>query len=318
MSHEADPRELLRRYPGNPVLGPRHFPKMVNAVFNPGATLFEGRTLLLLRVEDRTGISSLVVATSEDGLTGWEVDTVRGLPPEPDRLEEKWGVEDPRITRVGDEYFVVYVGYSGAGPLVCLAKTRDFVQWERTGILQPPEDKDAALFPTTFAGRWALIHRPATAMSGVGAHIWLSFSPDLRHWGDAGVLLAARNGGWWDANKVGLGPPPLLTKDGWLLCYHGVRVTVSGALYRLGLALLDRDDPTKVLARGNEWVFGPDAPYERSGDVPGVVFPCGWILRDDGDTLHFYYGAGDSVVGVAEASLARLLGHLGEHPYQPD
>jgi predicted GH43/DUF377 family glycosyl hydrolase len=96
-----------------------------------------------------------------------------------------------------------------------------------------------------------------------------------------------------------------------------VRVTVSGALYRLGLALLDRDDPTKVLARGNEWVFGPNAPYERSGDVPGVVFPCGWILRDDGDTLHFYYGAADSVVGVAEASLARLLSHLKEHPYQP-
>jgi predicted GH43/DUF377 family glycosyl hydrolase len=303
MNHEADPRELLRRYPGNPVLGPHDFPKMVNAVFNPGATLFEGRTLLLLRVEDRTGLSSLVVATSEDGLTGWEVDTVRGLRPEPDRLEEKWGIEDPRITRVGDEYFVVYVGYSAAGPLVCLAKTRDFVQWERSGILQPPEDKDAALFPTTFGGRWALIHRPATAMSGVGAHIWLSFSPDLRHWGDARVLLAARNGGWWDANKVGLGPPPLLTKDGWLLCYHGVRVTVSGALYRLG--------------RGNEWVFGPNAPYERSGDVPGVVFPCGWILRDDGDTLHFYYGAADSVVGVAEASLARLLSHLKEHPYQP-
>ena len=130
------------------------------------------------------------------------------------------------------------------------------------------------------------------------------------------MLLAARHGGWWDANKVGLGPPPLLTKDGWLLCYHGVRVTVSGAIYRLGLALLDRDDPTKVLARGNEWVFGPQEPYERSGDVPDVVFPCGWILRDDGDTLHVYYGAADSVVCVAEASLARLLSHLEEHPYR--
>ena len=181
---------------------------MVNAVFNPGATLIDGRTLLLVRVEDRTGLSSLVVATSEDGLTGWEVDPVRGLQPQRDRFEELWGIEDPRITRVGDEYFVVYVGYSAAGPLVCLARTRDFVQWERSGILQPPEDKDAALFPTTFGGRWALVHRPVTAMSGVGAHIWLSFSPDLQHWGDAGVLLAARNGGWWDANKVGLGPPP--------------------------------------------------------------------------------------------------------------
>ena len=318
MSGQADPRELLRRYSDNPILGPHDFPKMVNAVFNPGATVIDGRTLLLLRVEHRTGLSSLVAATSEDGLTGWEIDPVRGLQSQSDRFEEHWGIEDPRITRVGDEYFVVYVGYSTAGPLVCLAKTRDFVKWERSGVLQPPEDKDAALFPTTFGGRWALIHRPAPAMPGVGAHIWLSFSPDLHHWGDARVLLAARHGAWWDANKIGLGPPPLLTKDGWLLCYHGVRVTASGSIYRLGLALLDRDDPTKVIARGNEWVFGPHEPYERSGDVPDVVFPCGWILRDDGDTLHVYYGAADSVVCVAEASLEKLLRHLEEHPYPQD
>jgi predicted GH43/DUF377 family glycosyl hydrolase len=318
MSDEADPRELLQRYSGNPILCPNDFPNLVNAVLNPGATVIDGRTLLLLRVEHRTGLSSLVAATSEDGLTGWEVDPVRGLESQPDGFEEHWGIEDPRITRVGDEYFVVYVGYSTAGPLVCLAKTPDFVHWERRGVLQPPEDKDAALFPTTFGGRWALIHRPAPAMSGLGAHVWISFSPDLRHWGDARVLLAARHGGWWDSNKVGLGPPPLLTKDGWLLCYHAVRVTASGSIYRLGLALLDRDDPTRVVARGNEWIFGPQAPYERSGDVPDVVFPCGWILREDGDTLHVYYGAADSVVCVAEASLARLLGHLEEHPYPRD
>ena len=203
-----------------------------------------------------------------------------------------------------------------------------FVSWERMGVFQPPEDKDAALFPTTFGGRWALIHRPAPAMSGLGAHIWISFSPDLRHWGDARVLLAARHGGWWDANKVGLGPPPLLTKNGWLICYHAVRVTAAGSIYRLGLALLDREDPTIVLARANEWVFGPQAPYERSGDVPDVVFPCGWILREDGDTLHVYYGASDSVVCVAVLAqypaaredhvghVARaLVGSLGaEHP----
>jgi predicted GH43/DUF377 family glycosyl hydrolase len=280
--------------------------------------VFENRTLLLLRVEHRTGLSSLVVATSENGLTDWEIDPVRGLYPQSDTFEEHWGVEDPRITRVGDEYFVVYVGYSTAGPLVCLAKTRDFVKWERRGVLMSPEDKDAALFPTTFGGRWALIHRPVSAMSGVGSHVWLSFSPDLRHWGDSRVLLAARRGGWWDANKVGLGPPPLLTKSGWLLCYHGVRITASGSIYRIGLALLDRDDPTKLLARGNEWVFGPHEPYEREGDVPDVVFPCGWVLRDDGDTLHLYYGAADSVVCVAEASLATLLDHLECHPCAAD
>jgi predicted GH43/DUF377 family glycosyl hydrolase len=128
------------------------------------------------------------------------------------------------------------------------------------------------------------------------------------------VLLPARQGGWWDANKIGLGPPPLLTERGWLVCFHGVRTTVSGAIYRLGLALLDRDDPTIVLERGNEWVFGPHTPYERSGDVPDVVFPCGWVLDDDGDTLRMYYGAADSTICVATAGLGDLLEHLTSHP----
>jgi predicted GH43/DUF377 family glycosyl hydrolase len=314
LTAQSDPRELLRRHPGNPILGPADFPKMVNAVFNPGATVVDGRTLLLLRVEHRTGLSSLVAATSDNGVDKWEIDPVRGLHPLAGSFEEHWGIEDPRITKVGDEYFVVYVGYSAAGPLVLLATTQDFVRWERRGVLMSPEDKDAALFPITFGDRWALVHRPAPSMAGLGAHMWLSFSPDLRHWGDSKVLLAARRGGWWDANKVGLGPPPLLTEHGWLLCYHGVRVTASGSIYRLGLALLDRDDPTKLLARGNEWVFGPHEPYERGGDVPDVVFPCGWILRDDGDTLHLYYGAADTVVCLAQASLAGLLDHLEQHP----
>ena len=315
MRPAADSRELLQRYEGNPIITALDFPKMVNAVFNPGATVFQGRTLLLLRVEYRTGLSALAVAMSDDGLTGWEIDPERGLKPDTDLVEERWGIEDPRITRIGDEYYVVYVGYSAFGPLVSLAKTRDFIEWERCGVLQSPEDKDAALFPVTFEGRWALVHRPVTAVPGLGAHVWLSFSPDLHFWGDSRVLLPARRGGWWDANKVGLGPPPLLTDHGWLVCYHGVRVTASGSIYRLGLALLDRDDPSKVIARGNEWIFGPQADYEQSGDVPDVVFPCGWILRDDGDTLHLYYGAADSVVCVATASLDQLLTHLGVHPF---
>ncbi len=317
MSAGPDPRELLRRFPGNPILTASDLPTMANAVFNPGAAVVDGRTLLLLRVEYRTGISALAVATSEDGLTGWQIDPVRGLPPRREGFEEHWGVEDPRITQIGDQYFVVYTGYSIGGPLVCLASTSDFRTWDRRGVLMAPEDKDAALFPVTFGGRWALLHRPAPVDPSLGAHIWISYSPDLRHWGDTQILVPARRGGWWDAHRVGLGPPPLLTKDGWLLCYHGVRVTASGSIYRLGLALLDRDDPAKVLARGDEWVFGPREPYERQGDVPEIVFACGWILRDDGDTLHIYYGAADSVVCVAEASLAALLDHLEQHPARP-
>ena len=314
MVHEGDSRELFTRYPLNPIITAAQFPKVVNAVLNPAATMFEGETLLLLRVEDRSGISRLVVATSADGFTGWQIDPGRGLTPDTSSFEEHWGIEDPRITVAGGEYLIVYTGFSLGGPLVCLAATKDFVAFERRGVLHLPEDKDAALFPQQFHDRWALIHRPAPATRELGTHIWISWSPDLRYWGDSQILLPARRGGWWDANKVGLGPPPLLTERGWLICYHGVRTTASGSIYRLGLALLDRDDPSVVLLRGSEWVFGPNAPYECSGDVPGVVFPCGWVLDEDGDRLRLYYGGADSVVAVATASLGALLDHLEHHP----
>lgn len=315
MTHEADPRDLFTRYEGNPIITPASYPEVVNAVFNPGATTFDGETLLLLRVEDRTGLSRLDVARSRDGLTGWKIEPDRGLRPDPDRFEEHWGIEDPRITVCDGEYMVVYTGFSLGGPLVCAASTRDFVTFERRGVLHAPEDKDAALFPECFAdwGRWALIHRPVPSTPGLGTHIWLSWSPDLRYWGESQILLPARRGGWWDANKVGLGPPPLLTDRGWLLCYHGVRTTASGSIYRFGLALLDRNDPTKVLQRSREWVFGPAASYESSGDVPGVVFSCGWVLDEDGDTVRLYYGGADTVTAVATASLRALLDHLERH-----
>jgi predicted GH43/DUF377 family glycosyl hydrolase len=307
------PNELFVRFGRNPILVAADFPKMVNAVFNAGATEFEGQTLLLVRVEMRSGLSHFAVATSVDGRTGWTIEPGRGLTPELDTFEEHWGIEDPRITQIGDEFLIVYTGFSAGGPLVCLAVTRDFRNFERRGVIMSPEDKDAALFPKMFDGRWGLIHRPVPA-TNLGAHVWLSWSPDLRHWGDAAVLIPARRGGWWDANKVGIGPPPLLTDEGWLVCYHGVKTTASGSIYRLGLALLDRDHPELMIARGNEWIFGPHADYERQGDVPDVVFPCGWILRDDGDTVDMYYGAADSVICLATASLTDLLDHLRTHP----
>ena len=311
MSH--DPREILRRHSGNPVLTARDWPVMVNAVMNPGAVSIDGETILLVRVEDRTGRSRLTVARSSDGYTGWVVEPDRSLLPDLDGYEEHWGIEDPRITRCGDEYLIVYTGFSRGGPLVCLAATRDFRTFERRGVLMPPEDKDAALFPCQFDGRWALIHRPVPTTAGVGTHIWLSWSPDLRHWGDPTILVSARRGGWWDAAKVGLGPPPLRTAHGWLLMYHGVKVTAAGSIYRIGLALADLHHPDRLLARSSEWVFGPAASYELAGDVPGVVFPCGWILDDDGDTLRVYYGAADSSVAVATASVVELLGLLERH-----
>lgn len=302
--------ELFSRYEGNPILTAGSWPGTVNAVFNPGVAKLGDETVLLVRVEDRIGFSFLGVARSADGLTGWTIEPERAFTPELDSDLERFGIEDPRITKVGEDYLIAYTGFSRSGPLVCLATTTDFASYERRGMLLPPENKDAALFPQRFGDRWALVNRPLMTLPKPTADIWLSWSSDLTHWGDHTLLLEAREGGFWDSNKIGLGPPPLLTSAGWLLLYHGVRTTASGSIYRLGLALLDRDDPTRVLARADEWVFGPEAAYERVGDVPNVVFACGWLLLEDGDTIRLYYGAADTAVAVATASLEQLLGTL--------
>lgn len=317
-------RELFVRSPNNPILTAKDWPYAVNTVFNPAATIFNGKVLLLARVEDRRGFSHLTKAVSDDGVTHWQIDKWPTLEASPDYPEEAWGIEDPRITRIDelDCWAVVYTSYSHAGPTVSLALTKDFVTFEKAGPIMPPEDKDAALFPRKFNGKWLLIHRPIGARindfqgMGPGAHIWLSFSSDLKYWGNHKILINARKGGWWDANKVGLCAQPLETPDGWLILYHGVRQTASGATYRLGLALLGLENPTIVLRRSDEWIFGPEERYEREGDVRDVVFPCGWILDKKSGAVRMYYGAADSRICLATASLSDLLEYIKSCPSQ--
>lgn len=310
---QAD-NSLFVRHPGNPILSRKDWPYPVNSVFNAGATLLpDGDTLLLCRVEDRRGLSHLCAARSANGVDGWRIDPQPTLAPNPrDYPEEIWGIEDPRITYVPElqQYAVAYTSFARGGPGVSLALTKDFRSFERYGVIMPPEDKDAALLPRRIGGSWALIHRPVTTL---GAHMWISYSPDLQHWGNHKVILQARRGGWWDANKIGLCSPPIETTKGWLVLYHGVRQTASGSIYRLGLALFDIDRPDICLQRGDSWMFGPEADYERTGDVRDVVFPCGQTIGSDGDTIHLYYGAADSCMAMATGSIRVLLSWLDTH-----
>jgi predicted GH43/DUF377 family glycosyl hydrolase len=308
------PEPLFTRVPANPIIVASDLPYPANAVFNPGAARVGRETVLLMRVEDLRGISSLYVARSADGVTGWQFDEQPLLAPDPDHREEVWGCEDPRLTWLPEreEWAITYTAFSNRGPLVSLATTRDFREVLRLGPVMPPEDKDAALLPHRFAGRWAMLHRPAQLIGG--AHIWISYSPDLRHWGDHTLLMEAREGAWWDAAKIGLGPPPLLIDEGWLIMYHGAHPTASGPIYRVGMALLDRDDPSEVLRRSDEWVLAPSASYERTGDVNRVVFPTGWTLDEPAGQLRLYYGAADSVIAVATASLQAVLEYVAAMP----
>ena len=310
---------LLTRYSRNPILSREHWPYPINSVFNAGAVRLEdGDTLLLCRVEDRRGISHLCAARSTNGIDGWRIDPEPTLVANPREYpEEIWGIEDPRITYVPEleKYAVAYTSFARGGPGVSLALTKDFRSFERFGVIMPPEDKDAALLPRRINGYWAMIHRPVTSL---GAHMWISFSPDLRHWGSHKVILEARRGGWWDANKIGLCSPPIETSKGWLTIYHGVRHTASGSIYRLGLALFDLERPDVCLQRGESWMFGPEAPYERTGDVNDVVFPCGQTIDADGDGLNLYYGAADSCIALATGSISALLTWLEANPSSGD
>jgi len=299
---------LFTRHPANPILSRKDWPYPINSVFNAAAVrLADGDTLLLCRVEDRRGLSHLCAARSANGIDGWRIDETPTLEAKPDEFpEEIWGIEDPRITCIPelDQYAVAYTSFSRGGPGVSLALTKDFKTFERYGVIMQPEDKDAALLPHRIGGNWAMIHRPVTTL---GAHMWISYSPDLRHWGSHKVMLEARRGGWSNANKIGLCSPPIETAKGWLAIYHGVRSTASGSIYRLGLALFDLERPEVCLQRGDSWMFGPEAPYERGGDVNDVVFPCGQTIGTDGDTINLYYGAGDSCMALATGSIRACL-----------
>lgn len=305
---------IFKRHPANPILRAQDWPYAINSIFNAGAIrLPDGATLLLCRVEDRRGVSHLCAARSHNGVDGWVIDPTPTLLPDPDRRpEEKWGIEDPRITWLAElqRYAIAYTSYSQAGPGVSLAMTEDFHTFEHYGEILPPEDKDAALFPRRIGDNWALLHRP---VSPQGAHIWISYSPDLRHWGSHKLLLRARRGAWWDARKIGLAVPPIETTAGWLVIYHGVRETASGCLYRVGLAMIDLQTPERCLRRGDAWVFGPEAEYERFGDVNNVVFPCGYTIEPDGDTLRLYYGAADTCIALATGSIRQMLDWLECH-----
>jgi len=306
--------ELFQRHERNPILTAAQWPYPVNSVFNPGAALLpDGTTLLLCRVEDRRGHSHLCAARSANGIDGWKIDPQPTLMPDPEHFpEELWGIEDPRITFVPElkKYAIVYTAYTRDGPGVSLAFTEDFHHFERYGLIMQPEDKDAVLLPHRIGGNWALIHRPVSAPK---AHMWISYSPDLRSWGNHKLMLEARRGAWWDANKIGLSSPPIETPQGWLVIYHGVRMTAAGCIYRLGLALFDLHNPERCLKRGDEWIFGPETPYERHGDVDDVVFPCGCTLAPDGDTIHLYYGAADTSIALATGSVLAILGWLEQH-----
>jgi beta-1,2-mannobiose phosphorylase / 1,2-beta-oligomannan phosphorylase len=219
---------------------------------------------------------------------------------EPADETETKGVEDPRLTWIDGKWHMLYTAWSPLGIQVAMASTPDFLTWQRHGIVLPgPDNKDAALFPEKVGGRYVMFHR-------VPPSIWLAYSDDLLHWGDYRKIMDPRPG-CWDDLKIGAGGPPLKTDQGWLVIYHGVS---KERVYRLGVALLDLEDPAKVINWPADHILQPEEPWELVGDVPNVVFTCGTAELDD--KYFVYYGGADKVIAVATAPKRELVRFAAE------
>jgi predicted GH43/DUF377 family glycosyl hydrolase len=247
-----------------------------------------------------TSMSHLRVARSRDG-RNFTVDERPLIQPE--TAYEAFGVEDPRVTQIGDVYYITYTAVSAHGVAVGLAVTRDFEHVERLGLIFPPENKDVVLFPEKVGDRFFALHRPVPR--GLGApDIWVAESPDLRHWGNNRFLFGRRPG-MWDGKRIGGGAVPIRTDKGWLMLYHGAD---EKDRYSMGAALLDLDDPGRVIARSEEPILAPEETYETAGFFGNVVFSCGALV--EGDQVRMYYGVADEAIAAADFSLREILDSL--------
>ncbi len=297
--------DVVQRYEGNPILTAADVPYPVETVHNAGVVKYDGRYIMVFRSHRANGRSILGIADSDDGLHF-------AVRPEPFMVPatdgpfaeyEQFGVEDARINPLDGAYYLTYSAYSPHGVRIGLARTTDFRALERIAFITQADYRNTVLFPEKIAGRYVKLDRPHSDISPWS--IWISYSPDLRHWGDSRVIMKPVRY-HWDEMKIGPGAPPIRTDRGWLNIYHGVFPTMDGSVYRLGVCLHKLDDPAVILGVSDRWILSPRDPWERVGYVHNVVFTCGAVPEDDG-TLKIYWGAADTVMCVGTARIDDLV-----------
>ena len=314
----------MRRHGDRPIISPGDIPDLgphlrdVSAVFNPGATTFNNQVVLILRVQNRGRETFLMPAYSTNGID-FEVASrtihLRGIEMVKDPI---YHVYDPRMTRIGQTYYMIVAMDMPTGCRLGLARTHDFEDFEFMGLVSLEDNRNGVLFSEQIDGHFLRLDRPnqVKTSSGVttGNSICLSMSKDLIHWETQGPIFHG-NFHYWD-ELIGAGPPPLKTRHGWLLIYHGVATHFASAnIYQAGVALLDLKDPSKLIARGRYNILEPRMPYEMMGQVPNVVFPSGLVAKEldqegfapDQSELFIYYGAADTHVALATTTVAELI-----------
>ncbi len=307
--------KLIKRYKANPILTKNDIPYPVSTVYNSGVTKYKEKYIMLFRSNILNGRSIIGIAESRDGYhfvprkKPFIIPGTEG----PFGIYEEYGVEDPRITYFEDEYLITYSVYSRYGVRNALAKTKDFESIERFALITQADYRNVVIFPEKFNNLYVRLDRPHPNINPWG--IWISYSPDLRYWGNSELILNPVHY-HWDELKMGPGAPPIKTKKGWLNIFHGAYPTINGTIYRLGVALHDLKKPAKILGVADEWILEPEEIYETTGYVPNVVFTCGAVPEPDG-TLKLYWGAADSVMCMGEANIEELVDICLKHPRDP-
>lgn len=309
----ADCDELVWRFSGNPVIDRHPIPKAYS-IYNSAVVPFDGRFVGVFRTEYKTRMPHLHVGWSDDGID-WDIkhNEIRFTCSDPEIGHMEYAY-DPRLTRVEDWYYVQWCnGYHG--PTIGLARTRDFVHFEQLENAFLPYNRNGALFPRKINGRYAMLSRPSDTGHTKFGDIFYSESPDLEFWGHHRHVMS-RGGNWWQDTKIGAGPSPIETSEGWLLFYHGVLNSCNGFVYSTGAALLDLERPWKVLHRSAEHILTPEMPYETTGSVPNVVFPTAALCDAPSGRIALYCGAADTFTTLAFLSAFELIEWLKTQPKQ--
>ena len=302
---------VFARHPANPIVTAAAVPR-ANSIHNSAVVKRgEGDYAVVFLVDELDMCFRLHVGFSRDGLA-WTIDPtpVAMLSADPDVVVTPWSY-DPRLTRIDDIYYLTWCNSTAHGPAIGLATTADFRTFEQWDDPLPPPNRNCVLFPRKIGGEYAILHRPSDRGHTPFGDIYYATSPDLVHWGRHRFVFGPAEG--WQSLKVGPGPHPIETEDGWLLIYHGVWQSCNGYLYSVGGALLDLDRPWRVLHRTRDYLLAPTEWYERVGDVPNVCFPSAAV--HEGETLRLYYGCADTCVSVAEAPLADVVAFVMQHSF---
>ena len=296
--------DIIRRYKENPIIKLEDVGSSCLNIMNAGAVKIDDEYILLVRIETMKGTSVLTVARSTNG-RNFELDKKPIMVPATDgefKKFEEQGVADARITYLEGVYYIVYTALSGSGHRLALAKTNDFKTIERVAFISQPDNHNGALFPCKINGYYMRVERPLE-----GGNIWLSQSKDLIFWGESTVLMTPRGSGYWDADRIGCAVPPIRIDEGWLLIYYGVRKTSAGPIFRLGTAILDGDDPSRVIGRTAVPILSPREYYERVGDCGNMIFSCGAIVENEKKELLLYYGGANMGINLGTAFIPDLV-----------